>query len=73
MATKPKIPKFDTPVVDASGRMNPDWYKFFSQIQLVGSVATTATGGAATLPANPVGFFTVYENGTERKAPFYAV
>lgn len=35
--------------------------------------ATTATGGAATLPANPVGFITVtLPNGTSVKVPYYA-
>jgi len=34
--------------------------------------ATTATGGAATLPANPVGFIVVsLPNGTSVKVPYY--
>lgn len=35
--------------------------------------ATTATGGAATLPANPVGFLTVIEpsTGVTVKIPYY--
>ena len=33
----------------------------------------TATGGAATLPANPVGFLTVtLPDGTTAKVPYYA-
>lgn len=34
--------------------------------------AATATAGAATLPANPVGFLVVSINGTSRKIPYYA-
>jgi len=35
--------------------------------------AGTATGGAATLPGNPVGFITVtLPNGTLAKVPYYA-
>lgn len=34
--------------------------------------ATTATAGAATLPANPVGFIVVaLPNGTSVKVPYY--
>ncbi len=36
------------------------------------STATTATGGARTLPANPVDFLVVIINGTSRKIPYYA-
>jgi hypothetical protein len=33
---------------------------------------TSATGGAATLPANPVGFIVVtLPNGTSAKVPYY--
>lgn len=40
--------------------------------QTVGT-ATTATGGAATLPGNPVGFLVVtLPNGTSAKIPYYA-
>lgn len=39
----------------------------------VSSTASTASGGAATLPANPVGFFTVTTpSGTTVKVPYYA-
>lgn len=35
--------------------------------------STTATGGAATLPANPVGFIDVtLPDGTSAKVPYYA-
>jgi hypothetical protein len=38
----------------------------------VTSTASTATGGAATLPANPVGFFSVTTpSGTVVKVPYY--
>lgn len=34
--------------------------------------ATSATGGSASLPANPVGFLTVtLPNGTSVKVPYY--
>jgi hypothetical protein len=35
------------------------------------SSATTATTGAATLPANPVGFINVTVNGKPYKVPYY--
>jgi len=36
------------------------------------SVATGASAGADTLPANPVGFVVININGTSRKIPYYA-
>lgn len=36
------------------------------------TTAITATAGAQTLPANPVGFLVVSINGTSRKLPYYA-
>lgn len=36
------------------------------------TTANTATAGAQTLPANPVGFLVVSINGTSRKIPYYA-
>jgi hypothetical protein len=36
------------------------------------TTATTATAGANTLPANPVGFLVVNIAGTSRKIPYYA-
>ena len=36
------------------------------------TTAATATGGAATLPANPVAFLSLNINGTLRKIPYYA-
>jgi hypothetical protein len=50
-----------------------------SKLQVQGDItltssttATTATAGAQTLPANPVGFLVVSINGTSRKIPYYA-
>ena len=38
-----------------------------------GGTGTTATGGAATLPANPVGFVSAtLPNGTVIKIPYYS-
>lgn len=38
-----------------------------------GGTVSTATGGAATLPANPVGFVTAtLPNGTVIKIPYYS-
>lgn len=38
----------------------------------IGGTSATATAGAATLPANPVGFLTVtLPNGTAAKIPYY--
>jgi len=51
----------------------------FGNVTLAGTVAfpiglssTTATAGAQTLPANPVGFLTITIGGTNRKIPYYA-
>lgn len=39
----------------------------------VSGTSTSATAGAATLPANPVGFITVtLPNGTTAKVPYYS-
>lgn len=38
----------------------------------IGGTSASATGGAATLPANPVGFVTLtLPNGTSVKVPYY--
>ena len=38
----------------------------------IGGTSATAIGGAATLPANPVGFVTMtLPNGTSVKVPYY--
>jgi hypothetical protein len=39
----------------------------------IGGTSATATGGAATLPANPIGFVTLtLPNGTSVKVPYYS-
>jgi hypothetical protein len=43
-------------------------------LNLTGPTATTATAGAATLPANPLGFFNcINEAGTPVKVPYYSI
>jgi len=45
-----------------------------AQLVIAGTtLATTATGGAETLPANPVAFLPVLINGTSYKIALYAV
>lgn len=73
MSTKPKVPKFDVPLIGSDGRISKDWFAAFSVGAHSGEYATTATAGAGTLPATPVGFITIYVNGTERKVAFYDV
>jgi hypothetical protein len=46
------------------------WQQFFLNL-LNFSSSTTATTGAATLPANPVGFINVTVNGKPYKVPYY--
>lgn len=48
------------------------WQQFFLNL-LNFSSATTATGGSATLPANPVGFMNVTIDGKKYKVPYYNV
>ena len=43
-----------------------------NQVSYGGTTATTATAGAQTLPANPVGFIIVNVAGTTAKIPYYA-
>jgi hypothetical protein len=47
--------------------------QYFKRLHLP-VAGTTATGGAGTLPANPVGFLTVYDEtaGTARRVPYYS-
>lgn len=74
MATTPKVPNVSVPVVDASGRMTPDWYRFFAQLAHVGAVdvAVGAAGAAAALPATPKGYHTEWINGEQVLVPHYA-
>lgn len=60
----------NTIVVDASG--NIDIQGGGTVYFPAGQSAPTATGGAAALPANPVGFLIVVIGGTARKLPYYA-
>ena len=46
------------------------WQQFFLGI-LNFTSATTATKGAAILPANPVGFINITVNGQPFKVPYY--
>ena len=46
------------------------WQQFFLNLLNLSS-STTATTGAATLPANPVGFINVTVNGQPYKVPYY--
>jgi hypothetical protein len=46
------------------------WQQFFLNL-LNFTSATTATTGAATLPANPVGFINITVNGQPFKVPYY--
>jgi hypothetical protein len=48
------------------------WQQFFLNL-LNFSSATTATTGAATLPAQPVGFINITVNGQPFKVPYYNV
>jgi hypothetical protein len=46
------------------------WQQFFLNL-LNFSSSTTATTGAGTLPANPVGFINITVNGQPFKVPYY--
>ena len=48
------------------------WQQFLLNL-LNFSSATTATSGAASLPANPAGFFNITINGAPVKVPYYNV
>lgn len=46
--------------------------KFGTIFPVSGGTSTSATGGSATLPSNPVGFIVVtLPNGTAVKVPYY--
>ena len=55
---------------DATKRPSRAWQQFFLNM-LNFSSATTATTGAGTLPAQPVGFINVTVNGQPFKVPYY--
>ena len=46
------------------------WQQFFLNILNFAS-SSSATGGSATLPSNPVGFITITVNGKPYKVPYY--
>lgn len=46
------------------------WQQYFLNL-LNFTSASTATKGAATLPANPVGFINITVNGQPYKVPYY--
>lgn len=56
------------------------WQEWFRQVwdltkQLTSTTSTTigAAGGAAALPATPVGYLTIIINNTSYKVPYYNV
>lgn len=56
------------------------WQEWFRQVwdltrQLTSTTSTTigAAGGAAALPATPVGYITIVINNTNYKVPYYNV
>ena len=55
-----------------TNRPSRAWQQFFLNL-LNFSSATTATAGSATLPANPVGYINVTDNGQAYKVPYYNV
>ncbi len=60
-----------SPLIDEqTKRPTRAWQQFFLGI-LNFTSATTATKGAAVLPANPVGFINITVNGQPYKVPYY--
>lgn len=57
-------------ILNALNTLNQTMSNTFPQ---QGGTSATATGGAATLPANPVGFLTItLPDGTSGKVPYYS-
>lgn len=56
----------------ATKRPTRAWQQFFLNL-LNFSSSSTATSGAASLPANPVGFIIVNVNGKPFKVPYYNI
>lgn len=60
-------------VTGIGGLTNTNYSPILWQSSSTATEAASATAGAATLPANPVGFFIVQDHaGTLRKVPYYA-
>jgi len=47
--------------------------RFDGKCRLDNVSTATANAGAATLPANPVGFITINVDGTDQKIPYYDI
>lgn len=71
MTTHRKIPHSRIPPVDGDGLMAREWFELLEREQHVGTPATAASAGAATLPATPEGFITVTVNGQQCLVPYY--
>ena len=77
MATRPRIPSFDVPLVGPDGRVNVEWFKAWSKFTQAGEFETTvgAAGGASALPATPKGYITVFVTiggeSVPKQIPFY--
>jgi hypothetical protein len=61
-----------SPITNDTGRTTPAWQLFFLNI-LNFTSSSSATAGAATLPANPRGFINITVNGEVKKVPYYDV
>jgi hypothetical protein len=57
-------------VEENSNRPTRSWQQYFLNL-LNFSSSRTATAGAATLPANPVGFMNVTVDGQSYRVPYY--
>jgi hypothetical protein len=57
-------------MVDQTQRPTRAWQLFFLNL-LNFTSASTATAGAATLPAAPAGFIEITVNGESKKVPYY--
>ena len=69
--TTPQNQRIPTsPLVDQTQRPTRAWQLFFLNL-LNFTSASTATTGAATLPANPAGFIEITVNGESKKVPYY--
>lgn len=61
-----------TVMQNAVRALNGIWQVLLNSFPQITGTAGSATAGAATLPANPVGFITItLPDGTQAKVPFY--